>query len=1047
MPETAKKNRHQYQEAFAKEMARLNASQQSAVEQIEGPVLVIAGPGTGKTHILSARIGRILMDTDTQAGNILCLTFTDAGVRAMRQRLLEFIGPEAHRVHIYTFHSFCNTIIQDNLELFGHHDLEPLSDLERVEIIRKLIDELPFDHPLKARRADVYFYENHLYDLFKKMKSEAWTVPAVLKAISEYVEDLPHREAFIYKRNSRGYKKGDLKEAQIKSATEKMDRLAAAAQLFTRYQELMKEYRRYDFEDMILWVLDVFEKNESVLRTYQEQYLYFLIDEFQDTNGSQNKIVQRLIEFWENPNIFIVGDDDQSIYEFQGARLKNLLDFYTDHKEELHLVLLKDNYRSSQNILDTSRALIDQNEHRLVKQLDGLQKILEAKNEEVAETTILPSIVNFPSRIHEDTAIANQVMALKDQGVPLEEVAIIYARHRQAENLINILEKKEIPYNTKRQVNILDLPMIQNLRNLLLYIHEESQFSYSGESRLFPILHYSFLNIPPRDLARLSVYQARAEYSSRAKWRDLIADPDALTAAQVEHPESFLKFSEFLESLLQVKSGLPLPVVVERLINRSGLLEEILLGAEKTWNLQVLHTWVNFVKKETDRHPRLRLSAFMETLRQMDANRLPIRLQKNTVSRSGVNLLTAHSSKGLEFQYVFILDCTKKSWEPRRNTAGQFPLPDTLTYSGEEDALEARRRLFYVGMTRAKEFLQLSYSLEDDKGKQLELSRFVQEVITGTELEVVSKVLAEEDILEVQTFLLTELKKPLAPRLDTAEVESLLENFALSVSSLNQYLRCPLSFFYEHILQVPNITSPSAAFGTAMHHALRRVFDRMKQSLDKQLPTVDEFVGFFSEEMYRLQGFFVPKEFRRRMDIGKQYLKSYYDQHHQSWNELVQVELSIRNVEMQGVPLVGTIDKLEVEKEKIAYIVDYKTGSHQQKKVKPPSSSQPLGGIYWRQLHFYKILFEESQSQRLATHGAIAYLEPDPNGEFPRAEVNLDRAGQDLVKQLIVDTYNKINAHDFYEGCGEPTCKWCNFVKHNIPQNSFNDSEIEEMDD
>lgn len=1047
MSKPARKDRSQYQKAFKRELNRLNESQQSAVKQIEGPVLVIAGPGTGKTHILSARIGRILMETDTQAGNILCLTFTDAGVRAMRQRLLEFIGPEAHRVHIYTFHSFCNTIIQDNLELFGHHDLEPLSDLERVEILRQLIDELAHDHVLKIRRADVYFYEKQLYDLFKRMKSEAWTVAFVEKAIEDYLQDLPNRKEYIYQQNRGTWRKGDLKQAKIDDAREKMQRLRAATRLFPRYQQLMREARRYDFEDMILWVLEVFEKNEAVLRTYQEQYLYFLIDEFQDTNGSQNKIVQRLIEYWKNPNIFIVGDDDQSIYEFQGARLKNLMDFYTDYRDDLYLVLLNDNYRSSQLILDTSRALIDQNEHRLIQHLEGLEKILRAQNEAVIAQTVLPRIVTFPNRMQEDTAIVNQVAALAEEGVALEEVAIIYARHRQAENVINILEKKGIPYNTRRQVNILDLPMIQNIRNLLQYLNEESTFPYSGEARLFPILHYSFLKILPADLARLSVYQAGIDYKKRIEWRRLIASSEVLAAAGVEEPESFLKCSHLLEDLLQEKSGLPLPVIVERLINRSGLLEEILSGADKTWNLQQLHTLVDFVKKETDRHPRLRLPDFLETLRQMDANRLPISLQKSTVSANGVNLLTAHSSKGLEFSHVFILDCTVKSWEPRRTNAGQFPFPDTLTLSGEEDAMEARRRLFYVAMTRAKSFLQLSFSKEDQRNKPLEPCRFLQEIIAGTALEILPQTLDEETVLEAQILLMQERLKPVGPKLEQAQAEALLENFALSVSSLNQYLRCPLSFFYEHILRVPNITSSSAAFGTAMHFALRRVFDRMKQSAEKVLPSPEEFVGFFVDEMNRQEGFFVPQEFKRRLDLGREHLLAYYEKHHRDWSYQVQVELSIRNIEMQGVPLVGTIDKLEIEREEIAFIVDYKTGSHQNKKVKPPSNAEPLGGIYWRQLHFYKILFEESQFERLATHGTIAYLEPDAKGQFPKATVDLEPKGQRLVKQLIVDSYQKIMAHDFYEGCGEATCKWCNFVKNNIPQNSFTDTEIEEMDD
>ena len=357
--------RKDYNKAFAKELKRLNPAQKVAVEQIDGPVLVIAGPGTGKTHILTSRIGNILLETDTQPHNILCLTFTDAGVYAMRERLLELIGPEAHRVHIFTFHSFCNKIIKERMELFGRHDLEPLSELERVEIVRKLIDGLPQNHPLKQGKRDRYFYESQLYDLFQRMKSEAWTVKYVHEKIDEYLADLPSRPEYIYQRKTKDAVKGDLKQAKIDEQVERMERLRAASHLFPNYNAAMQQARRYDFADMILWVLREFERNEALLRNYQEQYLYFLVDEYQDTNGSQNAILHKLIEYWDNPNVFIVGDDDQSIFEFQGARLKNLLDFHDDFQEDLTLVLLEDNYRSSQKILDSSKVLIDKNKGML----------------------------------------------------------------------------------------------------------------------------------------------------------------------------------------------------------------------------------------------------------------------------------------------------------------------------------------------------------------------------------------------------------------------------------------------------------------------------------------------------------------------------------------------------------------------------------------------------------------------------------------------------------------------------------------------------------
>ena len=349
------------------------------------------------------------------------------------------------------------------------------------------------------------------------MKSEDWTVHFVHQKIDEYLKDLPTREEFIYKINTKKNKKGDLKQLKIDDANRKMERLRAAVSLYPRYIKLMERARRYDYDDMILWVLRGFEKNEALLRNYQERYLYFLVDEYQDTNGSQNHIIQKLIEYWNNPNIFIVGDDDQSIFEFQGARLQNLVDFHQLYKNDLQLVLLKENYRSSQHILDTSKTLIDHNKNRITNRLKDIEKTLDAKNKFFAQSAIKPKIVVFSNRSHEEIAIVNQLKALQQKGVPLNEVAIIYAKHKQVRNIISLLEKKGISYNTKRQVNILDLPLIQKLRTLLNYVNDENQSPYSCEYELFRIMHFDFLGIPVNALAKLSFlwrnFQKKTKFS------------------------------------------------------------------------------------------------------------------------------------------------------------------------------------------------------------------------------------------------------------------------------------------------------------------------------------------------------------------------------------------------------------------------------------------------------------------------------------------------------------------------------------------------------
>src|SRR5690606_27741715 len=210
---------------FEQEYNRLNENQRKAVDKIEGPVMVIAGPGTGKTQILAARIGRILLDTDTLPSNILCLTYTEAGAIAMRKRLLEFIGPDAYKVGIYTFHGFCNEVIQDNLSLFEKTSLEPVSDLERIELFKELIDSFPKNHPLKRYRGDVYYEIKNLQSLFSTMKKEGWTPLFINNVIDEYLKDLPNREEFIYKKAYRQYKAGDVKADKVEEQRERMEKL------------------------------------------------------------------------------------------------------------------------------------------------------------------------------------------------------------------------------------------------------------------------------------------------------------------------------------------------------------------------------------------------------------------------------------------------------------------------------------------------------------------------------------------------------------------------------------------------------------------------------------------------------------------------------------------------------------------------------------------------------------------------------------------------------------------------------------------------------
>ena len=363
----------------------LNPAQKEAVDIIDGTVMVIAGPGTGKTQVLGARVANILQQTDTSAENILCLTFTEAATVALRNRLYDFIGSSAHRVNIHTYHGFCNQVIQDNKELFGVQDLEPLSDLERIEVLREIIDDLDPNHIMKRFKGEVYFDLSNLDKLFNIMKMENYSSSEIVEEAETYTQTIQNSEEYRLKRDSKNGNKGDL-NATFYAEQKKMEVLKAAALLFDAYQNKLKQRKRYDYNDMILWVLKIFKDHEEVLRVLQEKYHYFLVDEYQDTNGAQNDLLSNLINYWDNPNVFVVGDDDQSIYKFQGANVQNitrLLSYASANTSTWYV---------SQKTIDRARRSwtpqLERNSSTMLKGLrarfPGLSKNITASNPDVA---------------------------------------------------------------------------------------------------------------------------------------------------------------------------------------------------------------------------------------------------------------------------------------------------------------------------------------------------------------------------------------------------------------------------------------------------------------------------------------------------------------------------------------------------------------------------------------------------------------------------------------------------------------------------------------
>ncbi|HTQ29125.1 MAG TPA: ATP-dependent DNA helicase [Puia sp.] len=1032
------------QEIFQKTYQGLNEKQKQAVDTIEGPVMVIAGPGTGKTQILGARIGKILLETDTRPENILCLTYTDAGVVAMRKRLLNFIGPDAYKVNISTFHAFCNDIIQENLSLFEKKELDPVSDLERLEILKKLIDTFPNNHLLKRYRGDAHYEAGNLKSLFSTMKREGWTPSLISRKIDEYLQLIrdsepgsPYFKDFKYQRKQGDKKPGDLKPA-FEELQEKMEKLRAAANEFPRFQDMMRKRNRYDFDDMINWVIEVFENNETLLRRYQEQFLYILVDEFQDTSGTQNKLVRLLIDYWDKPNIFVVGDDDQSIYRFQGANIENMQQFADDYSRDLFKVVLTGNYRSTQPILDVSKSLIDRNSERLVNKMEGLSKELVASHEKRKGPAAYPRILEYDSPAQEMISITLQVEKLLQEGVLPGRIGVIYRENKYGEELIKYFKLKNIPVYSKRSLNILEVPLVRKMILLFQYLNSEHDIPYSGDEMLFEILHFDWFGIPAIEIARLASESADSRFTeNKISLRGLLFrkshEPAKDLFARGIHP-GLKKASVFMEALISDVTNLTLQNLTEEIIRKGGVLNHIMKSPERIWLLEVLTAFFDFIKEETQRNPLLTLPELVKTLDMMEEESIRLPLVQVSGTDKAVNLMTVHGSKGLEFEYVFFAGCNAMFWEKKTNPGRNgYRYPDTLFVTQPKQLLiEEMRRLFYVALTRAEKQLNISYSRFQQGGKDAEASMFIAEIQDAWQLPVERISVSAEEQAEFQAL---QLSADLAPEMERSEAEfidRILEKFVMNVTALNNYLKCPLEFYFKNLVRIPSPKNEATEFGSAVHYALEQLFRKMQAS-QEQFPARETFLADFDWYMHRHRESFTKEQFERRLEYGHNVLPPYYDKYVHSWNRIVAIERNIRNVVLNRIPLKGKLDKLEFDGNAVN-VVDYKTGDPDKarEKLKGPDDKKPLGGDYWRQAVFYKILvdhYDQRKWQVLSTE--FDFIEPDGKKNYRKQKLMISPTDIATVTQQITDTWHKIQRRDFYTGCGKEDCHWCNFVKTN----------------
>ncbi len=1030
----------------------MNPEQAKAASHSEGPMMVLAGPGTGKTQVIAERIVQLLEHTQMEPYNLLCLTFTESGVVAMRKRLLEKIGPVAYQVRIHTFHSFCNELIQSHPERFiKTRELESLTEVECIQLFRRLIDEWPGNHPMKPIGSP-YFYQRDLIGRIKDLKREAISpeqFDSLLQGIEAFLEKhgadleafcaihgnslteadvsaiLPSLEgsplsALIpmepLDKKGRTQFKAQVKEALL-DLYDQIPKQKALLEIYRRYQTQLRELGRYDFEDMILFVVQRFKSDPDFLARQQEQFQYILVDEYQDTNGAQNEILELLGSYFDQPNLFVVGDDKQSIYRFQGASLENILAFYHRYKNHVGLVSLKQNYRSQQGILDAAHHLIQYNEHGLAKLVPELQDELVAAKDLPREPIQVAALSNPQTEAY---FIAKSIQARIAAGAKASEIAVLYRNHRDVQDLLDLFQRMDLPFRLEEKLDVLRDRSLQKLLNLLRFLN-----NLEDNLGLFHVLHYDFLNFHPLDILKFNESARKDKRSYLLQ----MSDESTLTAMKLQNPNLFSHFAQLCFTWKALSENVSLMEFFDRFIHESGYVDFVMNQPEKLEHLNRLNSLFDALKQMNRANHHLTLQDFLSHLELLEENELSLKEHELASKKNGVRLMTAHKSKGLEFDHVYILNCIDKHWGNARSHA-KIHLPAGLLKNDQRLDAQSRnedeRRLFYVAMTRARKTLTLSYANASSTDRAQAPSQFLAELEGHLEF-ANTQALEEEANDRFQTLFLTPAK-PDHSEEEHNFVRALLENYKMSVTHLNNYLKCPRLFYYRNLLRVPGAKDANASFGSAVHRALH---DFALEYRRGSLPSLHFLLSAFEKQL----SFEVltARDFKNALELGRDQLQDYYAQALSSWrNEVLpEYDFNAQGVHLDGIPLTGKIDKIEVlnPEAKTVKVVDYKTGNPDNK-----AADLAPNGDYHRQIVFYQLLCNLSEHfPYTMTAGEVDFIQKSKrNGEHKTRSYNVTEAEIEALKEEIRQVYQDIMdlrflKTDEWTACGE--CEYCRMME------------------
>ncbi len=860
----------------------LTAEQRAAVAHVEGPLLIVAGAGTGKTTVITRRIAHLITTRRARPEQILALTFTDRAAAEMEERVDRLVPYGYTQAWISTFHAFGDRVLRENaLHLGLSPDFRVLTRPEQVIFLRERLFELPLDYyrPL----GDPTRHVEALIALISRAKDEDVT---------------PQEYAAYAERLAAGAVPEDAAQAE---QVQQQRELAAA---YAVYQRLLSAENRLDFGDLITLTLRLFREHPTVLEKYRAQFHYMLIDEFQDTNYAQFELVKLLAGARRSPTV--VADDDQAIYRWRGASYSNITYFLQTYPSA-RVVVLTQNFRSTQFILDAAYRLIRHNDPDRLEVRQEIDKRLRA----VAGAGSVPRHLHFDTLSSEADGVADRIAQRVASGQwRYGDVAILVRANRDADPFLRALNMRGIPFLFSGARGLYDREEIRLIIAALHVIADPYESTW-----LYLLSTAPFYQVPAQDLALGMSYANRKNrpLSHVFRYLDRIEEIELTPEGRA----TIAKLVGDLDAMTEMAARFPTGrVLYEYLVNRTGYIGRLTTSGrpEDEHKVANIARFFDLVSRFGDIAPVDRVHGFVAHLDLLiEAGDDPATVEFDAEA-DAVHVLTIHKAKGLEFPVVFMVSLVADKF-PSRGRGEPLALPDALMKdllpSGDAHVQE-ERRLFYVGMTRAKRDLYLTSAVDYGGLRPRKVSRFVREALDLPQ--------ADPETFRASVAQAVERHAPpvdlhpqllLVPQGDQA--------MPLSFRQVDDYATCPLKYKYIHILRVPVLRDHRVAYGAALHEAVQE-YNRRKAR--HQPVTAESLIAHF-ERVWVNEGFLSREHEDQRLEAGRQALRRFYEYQEATETVPAFVEREFR-FPVGSAMLRGRWDRVDVRGGEVV-IIDFKS--------------------------------------------------------------------------------------------------------------------------